>query len=309
MYSEKIRLFENREDITLTTYIQNDADKMLGGLKRPAILICPGGGYMKCATQEAEPVALRFAAMGYHTFVLRYSTYFSLDSEGTFPKEKEDIKVREHCIFPNPMLEIAKAMLLIREHSQEWNVDIDRIGICGFSAGAHNVAMYANNWNSELVSNYFKASSEKIRPVAVILGYIAGDYYFTKIDEIEETKELFFRVSYTAIVGKQELSDEDIERMSPSKHVNRDTPPTFLWATYEDHTVSVKNTLKLAESLADNRIPFEVHIFEEGHHGLSLATQESAKVKMQINQDAAKWVELAEAWLQKRMSLALPEFI
>jgi acetyl esterase/lipase len=309
MYSEKIRLYEDREDVTLTTYIQNDTDSLLGNQKRPAIVICPGGGYMKCATQEGEPVAIRFAAMGYHTFVLRYSTYFSMESNDPFPSAKEDIKVKEHCMFPNPMLEIGKAVLLIKEHANEWNVDEDRIALCGFSAGAHNVAMYANSWNTEFMLEYFKTSPDNLKPVAAILGYIAGDYYFSKMEDIKDQDKMFFRVSYTALLGKQELSDEDIERVRPSKHVNSDTPPTFLWATYEDRTVSVKNTLIMAEALADKKIPFEVHIFEEGHHGLSLATQESSKVKRQINQDASKWVSLAEAWLQKRLALELPEFL
>lgn len=309
MYSEEIRLYENREDVTLTTYVQNETDHLLGNQKRPAILICPGGGYMKCATQEGEPVALRFAAMGYHTFVLKYSTYFSLDSTTPFPAVREEIEVREHCIFPNPMIEIGKALLVIREHVKEWNVDEERITLCGFSAGAHNVAMYANNWNTAIFTDTFGKRATLFKPMATILCYMAGDYYFAKSEEIQEKDEMFFRVSYTALLGKQELSSADIEKMSPSKHVNKDTPPAFLWATYEDRTVSVKNTLKMAEALADKSIPFEVHIFEEGHHGLSLATQESAKVKSQVNPKAAKWVELAEAWLQKRMSLELPEFI
>lgn len=309
MYSEKLKIYADREDVTLTTYVQNDAEQLLGDKNRPAILICPGGGYMKCATQEAEPVALRFSSMGYHTFVLRYSTYFGLESAPCFPSKKEDIKVKEHCMFPNPMLEIGQAILLIREHAKEWKVDTKRIALCGFSAGAHNVAMYANSWNTVLFSNYFKKSQDMFKPIAMILGYIAGDDYFAKMEEIEKEKEMFFRVSYTALLGKQELSEEEINRMSPSKYVNRYTPPAFLWGTYEDETVSIRNTLKMAQSLQENKIPFEIHIFEKGQHGLSLATQESAKVKMQMNQDAAKWVGLAEAWLQKRMALEIPETI
>lgn len=309
MYSEIFRLYENREDVTLTTYVQNESDSLLGNQKRPAILICPGGGYMKCATQESEPVALRFAAMGYHTFVLKYSTYFSLDSTTPFPAVREEIKVREHCIFPNPMLEIGKAMLLIREHAKEWNLDEERIALCGFSAGGHNVAMYANNWNTSIFTDTFGKKAELFKPMAIILCYMAGDYYFTKPEDIEEKDDMFFRVSYTAILGKQDLTSDDIEKMSPSKHVTKDTPPTFLWATYEDSTVSVKNTLKMAEALADNKVPFELHVFEEGNHGLSLATQASAKVKMQVRPTVAKWVDMAEVWLQKRMAVELPETI
>ena len=74
MKTEVIKLYENREDVTLTTYVLQDSPEMLAGKSRPAILICPGGGYMSCSDREAEPIAMKFASMGYHTFVLRYST-------------------------------------------------------------------------------------------------------------------------------------------------------------------------------------------------------------------------------------------
>ena len=75
MHTEVIKFYENREDVTLTTYVLKDSQELLDGKKRPAIIICPGGAYLSCSDREGEAVALRFASMGYHTFVLRYSTY------------------------------------------------------------------------------------------------------------------------------------------------------------------------------------------------------------------------------------------
>ncbi len=75
MITETIKLIEEREDVTLTTYVWGDSPELLKGKARPAVLICPGGGYFSCCDREAEPVAFAFAAMGYHTFVLRYSVY------------------------------------------------------------------------------------------------------------------------------------------------------------------------------------------------------------------------------------------
>ena len=75
MYSEKIKLIEGRDDVTLTTYVLDDSPEMLNGKKRPAVIICPGGAYLNCSEREGEPVAMAFAMMGYHAFVLRYSTY------------------------------------------------------------------------------------------------------------------------------------------------------------------------------------------------------------------------------------------
>jgi len=82
----------------------------------------------------------------------------------------------------------------------------------------------------------------------------------------------------------------------------------FLWATAADTLVPVQHTIRLAHALADNHIPFEMHVFEEGPHGLSLSNQASAQSKSQIYPDAAKWVELAEQWLLKRFELPLPDF-
>jgi len=81
----------------------------------------------------------------------------------------------------------------------------------------------------------------------------------------------------------------------------------FLWATAEDSLVPVQHTLIMASALADKKIPFEVHVFEKGPHGLSLSTQATAQARSQIYPDAAKWVGLAEAWLEKRFALELPE--
>ncbi len=75
MIPKTIQLYANRPDVTLTTYVLADSPELLNGKVRPAVLVCPGGAYLNCSDREAEPVALRFAAMGYHAFVLRYSTY------------------------------------------------------------------------------------------------------------------------------------------------------------------------------------------------------------------------------------------
>ena len=76
MITTTVQLYEGRPDVSLTTYVLADSPELMNGKRRPAVLICPGGAYLNCSDREAEPVALRFAAMGYHAFVLRYSTYF-----------------------------------------------------------------------------------------------------------------------------------------------------------------------------------------------------------------------------------------
>lgn len=108
----------NHPEATLEGYIL-DCEITLGQeKKRPAIIVCPGGGYVYCSPREGEPIALGYAAKGYHAFVLRYSTGW--DAAGFSPLE-----------------EISWAVGYLREHAEEWNIDPDKILSCGFSAGGH----------------------------------------------------------------------------------------------------------------------------------------------------------------------------
>ena len=306
MKTEVIRLYEDRTDVTLTTYIIDDSLELLSGKAHPAILICPGGGYFNCSDREAEPIALKFAAMGYHAFVLRYSTYCG---DGAFPDLSKSLPVKESSLYPNAMREIGKAFLLIHEHAGEWMVDVDRIAVCGFSAGGHNAAMYATHWQEEVITGYFKEDAAKFRPAAAILGYPLTDYVFK--EKIEATRpkmdQIFFRGSDVAFLGTEQPSKELLEEVSPALHVTKHMPPTYLWATASDELVPVQHSIRMAHALADANIPFELHIFEEGPHGLSLANQASAGAKTQISQDAAKWADLAGIWLEKRFALPLLE--
>jgi len=307
MKTEIIKLYENREDVILTTYILQDSPELLSGKKRPAIIICPGGGYFNCSDREAEPVAIRFASMGYHTFVLRYSTY--CEGSGIFPDIMNGIELNKNSQYPNAMREIGKTMLILREHAQEWLVDTDRIAVCGFSAGAHNAAMYATNWHEDIINEYFQEEKKKFCPAAVILGYTLSDYVYMKeaIEKYIPMDKAFFNASIKAYLGTENPCEEILDKVSPARHVTEYTPPTFLWATAQDNLVPVQHSLRMSYALAEKKIPFEMHIFEEGPHGLSLSTQASAQSKSQIYKDAAKWTELAGCWLEKRFALPLSE--
>ena len=114
-------------------------------------------------------------------------------------------------------------------------------------------------------------------------------------------------IQLTAFLGEANPSEEKLREVSPALNVTENTPPTFLWATAADGMVPVQHSLRMAHALADHKVPFEIHIFEEGDHGLSVATQASAMSRTMLNQDAAKWVGLAECWLEKRFALDLPQ--
>jgi acetyl esterase/lipase len=283
-----IELYEDRSDVTITAYVLDDSRELLAGKRRPAVIICPGGGYMFCSDREAEPVAIRFAAMGYHAFVLRYTVH-SQGGGGVYPK---------------PLLDLAEAFVLINEHAAEWHVDTERIAICGFSAGGHNCAMYSVYWHDSAVTGLLDVDPKTLRPVACILGYPIIDLGLRVDDPALRTAH---ESLMTAYLGTSEPSSEMLDAVNPAKHVTAQTPPTFLWGTASDSLLPIENTLTMARALAGVGVPFEVHVFEQGPHGLALADQATAYSIKEVDADAGKWVGLAEEWLKKRLALSLEE--
>ena len=309
MKCQTIYLREGRTDITLTTYVLEDSPEMLGGKRRPAVIVCPGGAYLSCSDREGEPIALAFANMGYHAFVLRYGVYQEGKPGMFFPEPGTEFPVKAHCVHPNPIRDIARAMLEIRAHADEWLVDTDRIAICGFSAGAHNCAMYATNWHKPVISEYFGKDPGEFRPAACILGYTLSDYVFMKENAAAATDPIaagLFAVSNTAFLGSPTPDDALLIEVSPARSVTEHCPPTFLWATSEDSLVPVQHTILMANALADKKIPFEVHIYENGPHGLATSTQSSASALSNIRSDVATWLPMSDTWLKKRFALDLP---
>lgn len=143
---------------TLEGYIL-DCDLSLGQYaKRPAILVCPGGGYVYCSRAEGEPVALSFAARGFHTFVLRYST----------GREAGDFQ---------PLKEISWAIGHIRENAENWNIDPEKIVSCGFSAGGHlalSSGLLAENRPNAMILGYPAASAPNIPGADFMLKFLTG---------------------------------------------------------------------------------------------------------------------------------------
>jgi len=300
----KLKLYEDRQDVTLTTYVLSDSPEMLNGKRRPAVLVCPGGAYLGCSDREAEPVAVRFAAMGYHAFVLRYSTY----SNGKgFAPVFGDLPVNPNSVHPAPMRDIGKAFLTIGAHAKEWLVDMNKIAICGFSAGAHNCAMYSANWDQPVITEFFGEPAPVFKPAAAILGYGISDYHLMFGESKDTFAQQLSEAASIAFLGTKSPSKELLDSVSPVLYVTENTPPTFLWATANDDLVPVENTTRMANALARAGVPFAVHIFETGPHGLSLADQSTASSQSELDVDATQWVCLAETWLRKRFSLPLPE--
>lgn len=308
MINNKIKLYEDREDVTLTTYILDDSVEMLNGNKKGAVLICPGGAYLYCSDREGEPVAASFAAMGYHTFVLRYSVYNENKGKNTndniMPDMSKPWTEKKQVHYPAQIRDVGKALLYIREHADVWNIDMDKIALCGFSAGAYTCAMYAVNYDKPVVTEYLGIEENGIRPKAVILGYTLSDY--VSFMDLETGENPLFDASIRAYTGNVSIKDKRLaEELSPYLHVDTHTPPMFLWATARDQLVDPEHTLKMALALNKNKIPYELHIFEEGQHGMALGTYATAAEGCHLDTNIEGWVHLADKWLQKRMA---PEF-
>lgn len=308
MISEKLYLYQDREDVTLTTYVLEDSPEMLKGKKRGAVLVCPGGAYLFCSDREGEPIAMAFANMGYHVFVLRYSVYFegkAVDFEKwqQDAAQKKPIPVNPNSVYPNPLRDIGKAMLTIHDHAEQWHVDTEKIAICGFSAGGHNCAMYSVYWNQPVITEFFNRNAACFKPAASILAYPLTDYISMKDATFDDpqAKGLFHLVNI-AYLGSDQPDDDLLHEVSPARLVHKQTPPTFIWSTAADGLVPIRQSTLMADALAQHNIPFEVHIFEKGEHGLSTATQSSAGTNELIDSDAAKWLPLCDAWLHKRFA-------
>lgn len=302
MITEKIFLREGRQDVTLTTYVVDDSAEMMGGLRRPAVLICPGGAYVNCSAREGEPVALRFAAMGYHAFVLHYSHY--MDEEGFPDMAGGPLVPKPERTHPAPVQDIGLAMRCIHTRAGEWHVDTERIAVCGFSAGSHNCAMYSVHWDKPMITDFVGGA---YRPAAALLCYGISDYLGKASDDLTSTDPALGKAANIALFGTETPDDALRRQCSPARLISQSTPPTFLWATVEDALVPVGQTLAMAQGLTEQKIPYELHVFEGGPHGLSLATQASAASQTAIRPDVACWIDLAECWLLCRFALPLPQ--
>ena len=217
-------------------YLQDEHDRLEAHRIRPALIVCPGGGYYLVSPREADPPALAFAAQGYNVFILTYS-------------------ILEQAGGCRPLRQLAETLHIVRRHSAQWHVDPERIAVMGFSAGGHLAASLGSLWNDEEL-----ALPADCRPNAMLLCYPV-------ISLLEHT--------HLATSDNVSAGDEALrQKLSVEKHITPDFPPTFLWHTVDDDSVPVENSLMLMQALRREQVPFEAHLFAHGAHGISTCTRE-----------------------------------
>lgn len=262
---KKAGLTKHSYQALLYTYFIENTPEIDSNRTRPLILICPGGGYHFTSDREAEPIALQFTAMGYHAAILRYSV--------------------APDIFPAALMELAYSVSYLRFHHRKWHIDPDRIIVCGFSAGGHLCASLGTLWNQSFLSKALETESAQLKPNGLILSYpviTSGAYAH--------------RESFVNLL--RENYDKYLDLVSLEKQTGAHVPPVFLWHTFPDATVPLENTLLFANALRKSNVPFELHIYPEGPHGLSLATKETEKANGTfIQPQCQSWITLVKTWL------------
>lgn len=222
------------------------------------VVVCPGGGYTHRANHEGEPIAKWLNTLGISAVVLDYRV-------GPY----------QH---PAPLGDAQRAIRYVRSRAAEWNVDPNRVGILGFSAGGHlasTAGTHYDNGNPEAADPIEQRSS---RPDFMVLCY--------PVISFGEYRHNGSRVN---LIGENP-PEELVSLLSNELQVTEDTPPSFIWHTSDDPAVPVENALLFASALSRNKVPFELHSYMTGRHGLGLALD---------HPEAVTWTELCARWLKR----------
>lgn len=221
---------------TLTAYLPSEKDEL-----RPAVIICPGGGYHRVAMEhEGHEVARAFYHYGVAAFVLKYR----IPSSFTEPRSLI------------PLMDLQRSIRICRQDARGWDIDPQRIGVLGFSAGGHLASTAGTRFDA--VDPQCK-SKINLRPDFMILGYPV----------ISLTDGITHGPSRENLLGK-DASPEMVKLLSNELHVSAQTPPTFIFHAANDPHVPVANSIRFFEALREHGVFSEMHIYQGGGHGFGL---------------------------------------
>lgn len=268
MLYERIELpTSGGETVSMEAYCPEIGDYNPQDMLRVGIIVCGGGGYSHVSQRESEPVALRFAAMGFNTYVLHY-------------------RVAPYR-FPAAVQDLAAAVAWVRNNAVHFRNDPGKIAVLGFSAGGHLAGSLGTMWQRGELWAPLGLTCQDVRPNAQVLCY-----------PVITAGEFAHRGSFEMLTGS--LDAEEHQAYSLEKLVTSSTPPAFLWSTWTDGAVPCENTLLMAAALHQAKVPAEVHVFPYGHHGLSLANDVTWGGNPDKREDdCAVWPDLAAKFLHR----------
>lgn len=219
---------------TIEVYLP-DKEKATGR----AVVICPGGGY-KVIVYNGEGIstAKEFAKHGIAAFVVKY-------------RIPEDSSIVDKKI--GPLQDALQAIKIVRENAQRWNIDVNKVGIMGFSAGGHLASSVATMYDDAVIAN---SAGTNLRPDFQILVYpvISMQDSLTHLD------------SRTNLLGKNP-DKATIDRFSTELRITKNTPLAYITHAADDKLVDVDNSIVYFEKLRHNNVPVELHIYPKGGHG------------------------------------------
>ena len=234
------------------------------------IVICPGGGYGHLAVEhEGMDIAAWFNSQGISAYVLKYRLA---------PRYKH----------PAPLQDVQRAIRYVRSHADELKIQPNRIGVLGFSAGGHLASTAATHFDPGQSAAHDRIEQASCRPDFAILCYPV----------ITFTDAVTHRGSRRNLLGENP-SEEMIELLSSEKQVTAETPPTFLFHTWEDTGVPPLNSVLVYQAMLKHGVKGELHIFQPGRHGVGLGLDIPGTG--QWNQLAVQWIK-SNGWMEKPAS-------
>ena len=298
-----MRYFEKKignNGANATFYLQEPNIEIDIERKSPVMVVVPGGAYMWTSWREKEPIALDFLGKGFSCVVADYATE-GLEFYGKEQKYERD----SVSAFPKPLVDLAKIIAYIREHAEEWNLDAESINIVGFSAGGNLTAQLGAYWNTDWLEQIVNKDRALYKPDSICLAYgatqMSPEKELTANKNAHKTKEMGNSNKIEWATLGLDTSMERKEKVNLVNAVTDDYPKTFIWHTMEDPYVPVAGAIKFASELEKTGVPFEMHIYQKGKHGLGLADlrTDSKKDRSQSNKQAATWVDLYVGWLEE----------
>lgn len=253
-------LGKEAKDIPTLTVFLPAPEKATGA----AMVICPGGGYGHLADHEGSHYARWLNEQGIAGFVLKYR----LGSNGY-----------RH---PAMLNDASRAIRTVRGQSKEWKLDTNRVGIIGSSAGGHLASTTITHWDRGNPNATDAIERQSSRPDLAILCYPV----------ISLGDDFTHRGSRNNLLGTNATPDL-VKELSAELQVNKETPPCFIWSTMEDKTVPVENSLQLATALRRVGVPFDLHVYERGPHGIGLGNKKFDQANFH------PWTRDCEFWLRE----------